>query len=200
MKTVLCCEDSLEGILCGVYEGWAGKYGHASVALALGNPGQQELFVRYVQVPTETEPAQKVYRTVLRVMGEEACEQMELAAMSHREDKGTAIYQLIVSGFHMAQPGRVMEALTLPGVQRVTELAGSVWKEAHHLMGFVRFAESREGTLVAFMQPKAQLLPVLAHENHRSRHRQHDDHRRQRQLDEHALGLQGVPDAQQAVH
>ena len=76
MKTVLCCEDSLEGILCGVYEGWAGKYGHASVALALGNPGQQELFVRYVQVPTETEPAQKVYRTVLRVMGEEACEQM----------------------------------------------------------------------------------------------------------------------------
>ena len=38
------------------------------------------------------------------------------------------------------------------------------------------------------------------HENHRSRHRQHDDHRRQRQLDEHALGLQGVPDAQQAVH
>lgn len=52
-----------------------------------------------------------------------------------------------------------MEALTLPGVQRVTELAGSVWKEAHHLMGFVRFAESREGTLVAFMQPKAQLLP-----------------------------------------
>lgn len=162
MKTVLCCEDSLEGILCGVYEGWAGKYGHASVALALGNPGQQELFVRYVQVPTETEPAQKVYRTVLRVMGEEACEQMELAAMSHREDKGTAIYQLIVSGFHMAQPGRVMEALTLPGVQRVTELAGSVWKEAHHLMGFVRFAESREGTLVAFMQPKAQLLPVLA--------------------------------------
>lgn len=69
MKTVLCCEDSLEGILCGVYEGWAGKYGHASVALALGNPGQQELFVRYVQVPTETEPAQKVYRTVLRVMG-----------------------------------------------------------------------------------------------------------------------------------
>lgn len=29
-------------------------------------------------------------------------------------------------------------------------------------MGFVRFAESREGTLVAFMQPKAQLLPVLA--------------------------------------
>lgn len=136
MKTVLCCEDSLEGILCGVYEGWAGKYGHASVALTLGNPGQQELFVRYVQVPTETEPAQKVYRTVLRVMGEEACEQMELAAMSHREDKGTAIYQLIVSGFHMAQPGRVLEALTLPGVQRVTELAGSVWKEAHHLMGF----------------------------------------------------------------
>ena len=160
MKTVLCCEDSLEGILCGVYEGWAGKYGHASVALALGNPGQQELFVRYVQVPTETEPAQKVYRTVLRVMGEEACEQMELAAMSHREDKGTAIYQLIVSGFHMAQPGRVMEALTLPGVQRVTELAGSVWKEAHHLMGFVRFAESREGTLVACFRCWHRILQI----------------------------------------
>lgn len=41
MKTVLCCEDSLEGILCGVYEGWAGKYGHASVALALGKPGSR---------------------------------------------------------------------------------------------------------------------------------------------------------------
>lgn len=162
MKTILCCEDSLEGILCGVYEGWAGKYGHASVELVLGEPGQQELFARYVQVPTEAEPAGKVYRTLLRVMGEEPCAHIELAAMAGQPDKGTAIYQMIVSGLHMEQPGRVLEARTLPGVQRVEELAGSVEKEAHHLMGFVRFEESREGTLVSQIRPKARLLAVLA--------------------------------------
>ena len=161
MKTILCCEDSLEGILCGVYEGWAGKYGHDSVELVLREPEQQELFARYVQVPTQQEPARKVYRTLLRMMGTDACARLELAAMADHPDKGTAIYQMIVSGFHMDQPKRVLEARTLPGVQRVAELADRVEKEAHHLMGFVRFTESQEGTLVSQILPKARLLALL---------------------------------------
>ena len=42
--TVYICEDSLEGILCGVYDAWMSKKGHKNVRLQMNGMFEQELF------------------------------------------------------------------------------------------------------------------------------------------------------------
>lgn len=161
-KTILCCEDSLEGIFSGVYEGWAGRYGHASVELQLGEEHNLELFARYILVPVDEEKARKVGNTIYRRMGWEVYQEIGKAALSFAEDKGTAIYRLIVRALSMEKPGRVLEVLTDPGVLRVVELARSVWYESHHLFGFVRFEELENQVLLSVIGPKNRVLPILA--------------------------------------
>ena len=43
--TVFLCEDSVCGILTGVYDAWGSKKGHANVKLALKEGYQPELFM-----------------------------------------------------------------------------------------------------------------------------------------------------------
>ena len=44
MIRVFQCEDSLTGILTGVYDGWASRLGHSHVRLAILGQGNMELF------------------------------------------------------------------------------------------------------------------------------------------------------------
>ena len=43
--TVFLCEDSVCGILTGVYDAWDSRLGHANVKLALKKGYQPELFI-----------------------------------------------------------------------------------------------------------------------------------------------------------
>ena len=47
MIRVFQCEDSLTGILTGVYDGWASRLGHSHVRLAILDQGNMELFCEY---------------------------------------------------------------------------------------------------------------------------------------------------------
>jgi len=162
MKTILQCEDSLEGIFSGVYEGWAGRYGHENIELCLEKETNLELFVRYIEVPTDEVRAEKVVRTIRRLMGWEVYEAIGRAALSYEPVRGTAIYRLIVKALSMERPGNVLEVLTDWGVMEVTRLARTVWNEAHHLMGFVRFEELENGVLLSKICPKNHVLPAIA--------------------------------------
>ena len=161
-KLILCCEDSLDGIFSGVYEGWAGRYGHPRVELLLEEVHNMELFARYIQVPTDPERAGKVARTIRSRMGQKVFEEIGRAALSFEADRGTAVYQLIAHALSMEQPGRVLEVLTDPWVIRVMYLARNVWNEAHHLLGFVRFEELQNRVLLSVIRPKNRVLPILA--------------------------------------
>lgn len=50
MIRVFQCEDSLTGILTGVYDGWASRLGHSHVRLAILDQGNMELFREYEEV------------------------------------------------------------------------------------------------------------------------------------------------------
>ena len=74
MTTVFVCEDSLDGILTGVYEAWDSRLGHGNVKLQTEGMDTMELFCEYQTVRTDLEKAEKVLRTVKRRMGEKARE------------------------------------------------------------------------------------------------------------------------------
>lgn len=163
--TVFVCEDSLDGILTGVYDAWDSRLGHSRVKLQAETEDSYEtydLFCQYRQVKTDPGKAEKVLRTVLRRMGEETREAICYACACSHPDKADAIYRLIVLGFSMEDGTKAVNYLQNPSVLLVMKLRQKAWHEAHRMLGFLRFEELPGGVLYARMEPPCAVLPLIA--------------------------------------
>ncbi len=162
MIRVFQCEDTLTGILTGVYEAWDSRLGHDNVRLKTGWDENLELFCEYVQVEPDTKKAEKVLRTVRSRMGEEAYEMIGYASAYPDDRKADAIYRMIVLGLHLPDGKEVSRMLTHPDVQLVFELRRKDWHIAHRYMGFVRFRELENGVLFSEIDAEADVLALIA--------------------------------------
>lgn len=160
--TIFVCEDSLDGILTGVYDAWDSRLGHSQVKLQTETEDTYELFCEYCQVETDLEKAEKVLRTVLRRMGEEAREAICYAGACPCPEKADAIYRLIVLGLSMEDGTKAVHYLQAPYVSLVMKLRQKAWHEAHRMLGFLRFEELPGGVLYARMEPPYGVLPLIA--------------------------------------
>ena len=108
MITVFLCEDSLDGILTGVYEAYDSRLGHRNIRLKTEEMDTMELFCEYRTVRTDLEKAEKVLRTVQKRMGEKAKEAVCYAAACPDGRRADAIYRLIVLGLSLPVPEIIM--------------------------------------------------------------------------------------------
>lgn len=198
--TVFVCPDSLDGILTGVYDAWASRLGHRNVRLEIRKDASMELFCQYIQIGTDLGKAEKVLRTVERRLGEEASVHICQAAVCSDLRKADAIYRMIVLGLSLERGSEVVNCLTYDPVATVLELSQTAWREYHRLLGFVRFAELYNGVLYATIQPKHQVLSLIApHFADRLRHENwmiHDVKRHQMAVHRKDQGWALVDDAQ----
>ncbi len=162
MIRVFLCEDSLTGILTGVYDAWASRMGHAAVRLKLRGEENLELFCEYEETAPDTGKAGKVISTVRRRMGEKAFGMIACAAACPHEGKADAIYRMIVLGLHLERGEQIMGMLTQKDVHLVFELSRRAWNIAHRYMGFVRFRELNTGLLFSEIDPEADILSLIA--------------------------------------
>ena len=90
---VFLCENSIEGILTGVYDAWAealsSGLGHARCRLQT-ELLQPELFCTYRETAPDMEKAGKVIRTLRKRLGEEVYECLCYAMASREPDKAEA--------------------------------------------------------------------------------------------------------------
>lgn len=160
------CEDSSDGIFAGIYDAWASRFGHANVRLQLQGMHTLELFTQYQQVVPDADKAEKVARTIHRKMGEEPYQIIFRAAMAKSEEKADCIYRTLIRGLSLRisdqEAASILDDLTDPAICKVFELSRRVWHEAHHYMGFVRFAELKSGALFSEIEAENQVLPLLA--------------------------------------
>lgn len=188
METVVfVCENSIEGILSGVYDAWvealSSGLGHAHCKLAVadhrtlkdaasGSPGgglpdddssyfNLELFCTYRDTPADEEKAEKVIRTLRKRLGEEVCSCLCYAMASREPDKAEAVYKTIVAGLSMREGFRVLDKVTDPYVARCFELKRTVGSEIHRELEFLRFKELENGVLLAKIHPKNDVLMYL---------------------------------------
>lgn len=165
METIVfLCENSIEGILTGVYDAWAealsSGLGHGHCRL-MTEAEQPELFCVYRETPMDLEKAQKVIRTLRKRLGEEAYECLCYAMASHEADKAEAVYKTIVAGLSMKQGFRVFDKVTDPYVARCFDLKRNVEGETHKEIEFLRFRELENGVLLAKIHPKNDVLMYL---------------------------------------
>jgi len=78
----LICEDSLEGIWTGIYEAYAGKWGHEHTHLLVGEEDNYRLFATYVNIVADAGKADKVSRTLRQRLGDEVYLELCRAAAS----------------------------------------------------------------------------------------------------------------------
>lgn len=171
---IFLCEDSPEGIFTGVYDAWASRYGHKNIHLKIQQPrgsyDNYELFSTYITVTPSREKSDKVMHTLKQRLGEEVRTAIYEAAVCDgrplnrrcQMDKADAIYRSIVLGLSLPDGSRLLDYLGEPYVQQVFTLARSSENEVHHLLGFLRFQELKNGVLLARIHPKNDILLLLA--------------------------------------
>ena len=170
---IFVCEDSLDGILTGIYDAWAFKIqnndlSHDDIRLASREPENYELFSDYIHVAPSAEKAEKVSRTLYGKLGSEFYEAIVYAALSREParkadlDKADAIYKTIVLALRSSAKEKVLLYLGEPCIFRVFTLSRATHNEAHHLTGFLRFSELKNGVLFSTIHPKNHVLPILA--------------------------------------
>ena len=157
--TVFLCEDSVCGILTGVYAAWDSKKGHANVKLALKEGYQPELFMEYQGVEPDMEKADKVFRTLEQKMYREDFEALYRAVLSADEQKADSIYKMIVLALHNRR--KLIHNLEHLVISHIFRNARKTANEAAHYREFLRFRELENGSLFSVLAPQAQILPLI---------------------------------------
>ncbi|MDE6627165.1 MAG: TIGR03915 family putative DNA repair protein [Lachnospiraceae bacterium] len=160
MKRIYLCDDTPEGIFTAVYDGWAAKLPDEQISLYVERGHEFELFADYTYVQTDQEKAKKVVRTVSRQLGRNVYDMIFSAALSYEKDKVNSIYRFLKLGFRVGSTVEQMHGEEV--VCRIFELKRSVWNEAHYMKEFLRFHETEEGILLARINPKNGVLPLIA--------------------------------------
>ena len=159
-KTIYLCEDTPDGVFTAIYDVWATKRVRSEFSIQVEREYAMQLFAKYDYISTDIEKAVKVIRSIRRKIGIEVSDWVYRAALSYAEDKVDCIYDFLKLAFCYGREITDMHGEAV--VCRMYELQRNVSNEAHSFREFVRFHDSEEGILIAKIQPKNQVLPLLA--------------------------------------
>ncbi len=155
------CEDSAEGILTGVYDAWASVHRHEEnrIEVCGGEWEEPVLFAEYIDVVPDAEKSEKVQRSVRLRVSEEAYEMVMKVVLSGSAEKGEVIYRFLICAFR--EGARACKSLGNPWVMKLFEMVRGFDNESHHLKGFLRFDEQKNGLLFARYAPKNHIMGEL---------------------------------------
>lgn len=162
---VFICEDSIDGILTGVYEAYQfkkeeGIESHDLLHLAAKEPEIHRLFTLYINVETDREKSAKVIRTLKKELGESTYYDLCLALTCSDEEKADAVYHTIVLGLKY-HDRNVLARLHEAAVHKAFSCRRNAANELHYCQEFLRFEELENGILYAKIGPKNHILPFL---------------------------------------
>ena len=162
---VLICEDTIEGILTGVYDAYQlkkenGIESHNTIHLSVKEPDMMRLFTHYDNIATDNNKAGKVINTIKCQLGDDTYYQLCLAMVSGFEEKADAVYHTIVIGLKM-HDRCVMDRLYDYYVNKAFSFSRAAGNELNHFREFLRFAELESGILYARIDSKHNILSFL---------------------------------------
>lgn len=160
-ETILMCEDSIEGILTGVYNAYELRKDPETIHLQTEEMDNYRLFAVYHEVKADEKKSGKVLHTIYRKFGEDAYTQICQAMVSYDTAKADAVYHTIVTGISGHYRGKLMEHLSNHHINKVFRLSRNTGIEIHHLLGFLRFRELSDGILLARYCPKNDITTML---------------------------------------
>lgn len=156
---VFQCGSEPDDIYCAVYDAWMSRLGHANVCIEEAG-ADPRLFCEYRTVVSEVWKTEKVVTAIRRKLSEDVYELTYRAALSNDAGRADKIYRFLIAAF--AYGAGILNHLGYPPVHAVFSLSRYMAREAHHYIEFVRFSQMKGGILLGKIEPKCNVLPVIA--------------------------------------
>ena len=157
---IYTCQDNFEAMMTCIYDAWASKAGHQNIKLTVEPIGNLELFCEYRHVDEDPEKSRSVIRSIQKKISSKAYHMVFRCAMSDLPDKLDIIYRFLLLGF--SYPSEVLSMLWHPYVMAIFEANRKVSNETHLFREFIRFQSVSDGVLAAHIEPKSNILTLLA--------------------------------------
>jgi probable DNA metabolism protein len=156
-RTVFETDGSFEGLLTAIFRAYATSRMPDAI-VSTGN-SQRGLFDDCVRIDTEPAIADRVWTGLKRHLGARQRQRLFQAHLSGHADVETLILQRIVA----AIPGRrgLSPAVDLSVGIRIDQLSQKVRREAHRMKGFIRFQQITDGSYLALIAPRYDVLPLI---------------------------------------
>lgn len=155
---ILTYDGTFEGLLTVVFACYYEKLNPHDIQVE----GQRERdFVSHYQhVATEEDKAKRVSRGIEEKISWKALKNCYYAFLSEEPLQGVWIYHYLRLGFRKGPS--VDGMLTSPAVKNLHGLVQKVQREKHRMLGLTRFMELTDGTLYGKIQPKYNILTLIA--------------------------------------
>jgi len=156
--TVYLCDNCAEGIFTAIYKAWEAGTSHTDVRVR--NNSSISLFEDYIDVPTDKMLSEKVASSILRKLSFEVYMNVYYACLSDDENKASYIYHFLQKAFKSGKD--IMNKLQDNDVNRIYKLRRAVGNEAGYYREFIRFQELENGVLAGRIEPKYNIVPLIA--------------------------------------
>lgn len=153
------CEDSLDGILTAVYKAWEKGPDCTDIRINHSNINYS-LFETIIDVETEPDIVQKVVKSIRQKLSDDILFYIYRASLSYHHDKASLIYHYLRKAFRIGPS--IVNYLHDETVMKIFELDRQIGTEAHKYLGFVRFEELENGVLAGRINPKSNIIPLIA--------------------------------------
>ena len=157
---VFTCCDTFDDMMTCIYDAWAARLGHSNIRLQTEPIGNFELFCEYRHIDADKEKVKKVIRSIQNKICPQAFYDVYTASLSYESNKLDIIYRFLIVGFLYQK--QVIQMLGNPAVAALFELKRKVTNEAHQFREFVRFSRLNENILLSVIEPKCNVLTLLA--------------------------------------
>lgn len=156
----LVCDDSFDGIMTAVYDGWVLKNKGCDVHIHPGKDYAPTFFSEFITIETDMDKSVRVAESIRIKVSPEAYRMVYRACMHYDEDRGDMVFGFLQLAYPVG--ARVTKMLTNPYVMRLMELDRKVGNEAHLFKEFLRFDELKGRVLYGKMEPKCDVLPFVS--------------------------------------
>ena len=148
-------DGTFEGFLCCVFE----SYARHELPQEIRPEGSAQLSL-YPEREIASDPARarRVFDSIPRKISREAARMVARGFLTCLEQKELWLLRFLRLGYRYGR--RVMAMLADETVGTLFRAVQALENESHHLLGFLRFSEYG-GVLVAEIEPKNQVLPVI---------------------------------------
>lgn len=151
-------DGSFEGLLTTVFESFSLHL--FPTAIETTENGQQTLGAEYIHINTDSPKAERVLSRVLSDSGDRPLLDLYRCFLSNIEYKEMNIFNYIRACMKFKKS--VNSHLTVECVGNVVSASQAVGGEAHLYTGFVRFSELENGVYYGRIEPKNNILPLIA--------------------------------------
>ena len=159
-RVVFVCENTFEGILTAIYDAYYSRMDENMTGVCTLDNQSYEFATDYVMVDTDLNKAESVKKAIADKISFKVLKDLYSVFLSCEAGRGEIIYRFLRVAFKMGK--RVEGHLTDDWVRIVDKISRRVNREAHRLLGFIRFRELESGILLARIKPDNNVLEIIA--------------------------------------